>query len=167
MNAHAPKPALIPFKPSAQAMGAKAELIRCLESISDADYNRALEALQGRWMNGMKQGLEKGFQDGWNQACDQLEQPRARPDFKVELPASYEPPAWPDTMGESGVLDFVACLMSIQVSRRGGGGKDCGEVIHAQWAALDRAYAFANRAGKEEGKKSGLSARHCATMTEH
>lgn len=167
MNAPTPKPALIPFKATAQAMGAKAELIRRLEAISDADYARALESLQGRWMNGMKQGLENGFKDGWNQACDQLQQPRTRPDFKVELPAAYEAPAWPDAMAESGILDFVACLMAVQVSRRGGGGKDCGNVIHAQWEALDRVFSLANSAGKEEGKKSGLSARHCAAMTEH
>lgn len=159
-STEAPQPALKPYKATAQGMQAKAALISLLQSLPDEDYAEALDALQGRWLNGMKSGLENGFNAGWSQGCDQLQEERCRPEYKVELPPDYAAPAWPGVMRETGTLDFVTCVLSLQVSRRGGGGKDCGNVIHAQWAALDRAFTIARNTGEEQGRKFGLSVRH-------
>lgn len=162
-STEAPTPTLTPYKATAQGLEAKAALIGILQSLPDEDYAEALDALQGRWINGMKSGLERGFGAGWSQGCDQLDEPRVRPEFKVALPPEYAAPFWPGVLRETGTLDFITCVLSLQVSRRGGGGKDCGNVIHAQWAALDRVFSIATNIGEEQGRKTGLSVRHSSS----
>lgn len=153
----APLPKLREAKATTQGQQAKATLIGLLQSISDSDYAQALEELQNRWLKGIGLGMERGFNAGWDDGCEKIIGRRKNHNYKIELPSEYEAPMWPGTMKESGTLDFISCILALQVLRKESESKGCKNVVNARNAALDRVQGIALNAGERQGQKIGLS----------
>lgn len=163
-----PLPKLKFGKVTTQGSQAKAALIGLLHSIPDEDFTGALEDLQERWTKGVQVGIERGFGLGWDEGCEKIQGCRQNHNYKFELPPDYQAPAWPGAMRETGTLDFMACLLGLQVLKNGNGAKG-NQVINARASALDRVQSIAMNIGEKQGKKLGfcISAVHSIPSAEH